>query len=152
MTAEGTAKRKNSPIPRNISIEIEARVFAHAEEYLMYNPRKITFNQIEMLIAIAPPILFSSVLKTKAQHSRTWITRVTQELKSMGRSKLCIWKYRTSGCRIAYAKSAGTSQIVNLPASCAIRGSWPTNTRIFSMLIQMKDNGMQTIMRENMAV
>lgn len=152
ITAEGIAKRKNSQIPWNSSIEIGDLVFAHEEEYLMYNPRKITLNQMEMLIAIAPPTLSNPVLKTKAQQRGIWKTRVAQELKSIGRSMLCIWKYLTSGCNIAYAKSAGRSQIVNLPASCAIRGSCPVKTSMFSMLIQMKDTGRQTNMREKIAV
>ena len=90
ITAEGIAKRKNSQIPWNSSIEMGARVFAQAGEYLMYNPRKITFNHIEMLIANAPPILFIPVWNTKAQQRGIWIQRVTQELISMGRSRLCI--------------------------------------------------------------
>jgi len=77
---------------------------------------------------------------------------VTQELANMGRSKLWIWKYRTNGCRIAYAKSAGTSQIVNFPASWEIRGSWPMKTSMVSMLIQRRDTGIETKMRENIAV
>ena len=48
-----------------------ARVFAHAEEYLMYNPRKITFDHIEMLTANAPPTLLRLVLNTKAQQRGT---------------------------------------------------------------------------------
>ena len=66
ITAEGIAKRKNSHIPLNSSIEMGARVFAHAEEYLMYNTRKITFDHIEMLTANAPPTLLRLVLNTKA--------------------------------------------------------------------------------------
>ena len=90
ITAEGIAKRKNSQIPWNSSIDTGARVFSHAGEYLMYNTRKITFNHIEMLIANAPPTLLSSVLNTKAQQRGMWRQRVTQEVASMGRSRLCI--------------------------------------------------------------
>jgi len=61
------AKRKNSHIPLNSSKEMGARVFAHAEKYLMYNPRIITFDHVEMLTAKAPPTLFSLVLNTRTQ-------------------------------------------------------------------------------------
>jgi hypothetical protein len=53
ITAEGIAKRKNSPIPWNISIEIGTRVFALVN--FMYNPSKITFNQYDRPIANAAP-------------------------------------------------------------------------------------------------
>ena len=66
--AEGIAKRKNSPIPWNRSIEIGTRVFWQAEEYFMYNPSKITFNQYEILIATAAPSFSSPDLNTKTQH------------------------------------------------------------------------------------
>lgn len=55
ITAEGIAKRKNSPIPWKISIEMGALVFAQALLYFMYNPSKITFNQYDIPIAKAAP-------------------------------------------------------------------------------------------------
>ena len=76
-----------------------------------------------MLIANAPPTLFCLVLNTKTQQRGMRTHRVTQDVISIGRSKLYTLKYRTNGCRIAYAKSAGISQIMNFPASFAIRGS-----------------------------
>ena len=68
IAAEGIARHRNSLIPWNNSIEIGTRVFSQAEEYFMYNPSKITFNQYEILIATAAPSLSSLVLNTKTQH------------------------------------------------------------------------------------
>ena len=131
--AEGMAKRKNSPIPWKISIEIGTRVFLQAEEYVMYNPSKITFNQYEIPIATAAPRFSSPDLNTKIQHRGMWKHKTTQELISIGLTRLCVWKYLTSGWSVAYAKSAGISHIVNFPASCEIRGSWPMKLRNFPM-------------------
>lgn len=88
ITADGIAKRKNSPIPWNISIETGTRVFAQAEEYFMYNKRKITFNHFEMLIANAPPTFSSPDLNTKNQHRGICKRRVTTEFRSIGMVKL----------------------------------------------------------------
>lgn len=55
MTAEGTAKRKKSLIPWNISNEIGALVLAKEDEYLIYKLRMLRFNQIEAPMANAAP-------------------------------------------------------------------------------------------------
>lgn len=88
ITADGITKRKNSPIPWNISIETGTRVFAQAEEYFTYNKRKITFNHFEMLIANAPPTFSSPDLNTKNQHRGICKRRVTTEFRSIGMVKL----------------------------------------------------------------
>ena len=78
-----------------------ARVFAQEGEYLMYSPRKITFNQYEMPMHNAAPTFFSPDLYTNAQQRGIWKQRVAQELMSMGIMKLCVWKYLVSGWRVA---------------------------------------------------
>lgn len=100
ITAEGIAKRKNSPIPRNISIEIGTLVFELALVYFMYSPSKITFNQYDIPMANAAPRCPSLDLYTKTQHRGIWKQRVTQELTSKGMIKLCVWKYRTRAWRV----------------------------------------------------
>lgn len=89
----------------------------------MYNASKITFSQYEKLIDNAPPRFLSPVLYTMNQQIGMWKQRVMQEKMTMGITKLCAWKYLTSGWRNAQAKSPGISQTMNFPASCEIRGS-----------------------------
>lgn len=67
--AEGIAKRKNCPMARKDSLETGARVFSQAEEYIMYNPSSITFNQVDRLKARAAPMLPNSSLNTRVQHA-----------------------------------------------------------------------------------
>lgn len=97
ITAEGIAKVKKSRIPRNSSIEMTPRVFSHLGENFMYNPSKITFNQYDRLIDNAPPRFLSPALYTMNQQSGMWKQRVMQEKMTMGITKLCAWKYLTSG-------------------------------------------------------
>ena len=90
MIAEGMAKRKNSPMQLKISIEIGARDFAQAEEYLIYNTRKVTFNQFEIQIANAPPRFCSPDLNTNAQQRGICKETVTEELMTIGIIRLCV--------------------------------------------------------------
>lgn len=95
--AEGIAKRKNSLIPWNNSIETGTRVFSQAEEYLIYNPSKMTFNQLEIPSATAAPRLSKPDLNIKTQLIGTCKQRLTQAHPSMGMIKLCVWKNLISG-------------------------------------------------------
>ena len=90
------AKRKNSLIPLNNSMEMETRVILQAEEYLIYTPSKITFIQYEAPMANAAPRLPNPDLKTSIQQRPIWKQTVIVELITSGLIKLCIKKYRTN--------------------------------------------------------
>lgn len=94
--ADGIAYRKNSPTPRNGSIEIGTRVSSQSVENFIYNPSIITFNQYEVPIESAAPKQPNPDLKTNSQQKATWKHRVTVELITRGSIKLCIRKYLTS--------------------------------------------------------
>lgn len=83
------AKLKNSPIAWKISVAVtDTLVLAEEEEYFMYKPSKITFNQYDISIARAPPTLPQVDLNTITQQSTTWKAIVMQELTSIGITRL----------------------------------------------------------------
>lgn len=152
MTAEGIAYWKNSLTPRTAFLEIRARVFSQSDDDITYNPSSKTFNQVDRPKASAAPAMPNLNLDTRTQHRGTWKHRTETELRSIGRVRLCVWRNRTVGLRIADPNRAGMRQIEYFRASCEIWGSWPMRTRNLSMKNQKMEIGRQTRLSESTAL
>jgi hypothetical protein len=102
-------------------------------ENFIYNPSIITFNQYEVPIENAAPKQPNPDLKTSNQQKAIWKQSVTEELITSGYIRFCIRKYLTSAWSVAKANRAGIMHITNFPASCEIKGSWPSKLNSFPM-------------------
>lgn len=133
-------------------MENDTRVFSQAYEYLAKHKSINTFNQVPRLKEIAAPICPNPNLNTNAQQVTTWKHKTRKELIIIGKIKLCVWKKRVRGLRMAEANSAGINQSAYVRASMEIVVSWPMRIKILSMKIHIIVIGAQIMARDITAV
>lgn len=152
MTAEGTARRKNSLIPKKTSMEKGVRVFSQEVEKLTCNARNSTYNQVDTLKAIAAPMFPSSNLNMKPQLIGKCKHKTANDDRSIGKIKLCVCKYLTNGLEIAPPNKAGIAHNAYFRASIEISWSCPINISNLSMKNHNTHIGKHTRNREIIAV
>jgi len=88
IAADGTARPKNSLIPRKAFMENGTRVFSQEDEYFTKDKSINTFNQVPKLKEIAAPTCPNPNLNTNVQHITPWKHKTINELIIIGKIKL----------------------------------------------------------------